>query len=75
MMSDEDRAILQKQLGRLDGRVLGFGAWSNLPLEAVPREYLWWCLQAVNISPKLRANIIGVLSRPALRMGRHFVTV
>jgi hypothetical protein len=38
MFSVEERSFLQRELDRVEGRLMPFGAWRGVHLEMVPRE-------------------------------------
>jgi hypothetical protein len=62
MMSD--LTYLKKELDRVEGRVIDFGSFAGCRVEAVPRDYLAWCLCSVPLRPELFRSILRVLSRP-----------
>ncbi len=57
---------LRKVLDRLLGRVLDFGCFSGWSVEAVPRDYLAWCLNAIPLRAEVRTSIRRVLDRPVV---------
>lgn len=54
---------LKRELDRVEGRVIDFGSYAGWRVEAVPRDYLAWCLHAVPLRLELRRTICRVLSR------------
>lgn len=57
----EEKEYLQKELARVEGRLLSFGFFQGWELRQVPRDYLHWCLHSVRLPPDQRRNIIDVL--------------
>lgn len=68
----DDWTYLQKKLDRLDGNRMTFGSFKGWRVEAIPRDYLLWCLEAVPLRHELRRTIRRVLAgtAPHRRAGR-----
>lgn len=64
---NRDWDYLKKELDRVEGRVIDFGAYAGWRVEQVGRVnrgYLFWCLDALPLRAELRQTILRVLSRP-----------